>query len=198
MATLCFITCCMGRLAFLQRTLGHIVSQPDCACVVVDYSCPERSGDWVAYNYPQAIVVRETGRQTYHHGRARNLGAQAATAPWLCFCDADVLLVPSFGATVLAQLQPGYYYRPDCLTDLGLCGTFICARADFERIGGYDEVYQGWGDEDKDVYQSLEFAGVRPRTFPVSQVQHLPHDDQARVRFYDQKDRLQSFSINRC
>lgn len=197
MTTLCFVTYCMGRLAFLRQTLGRVVGQADSACVVVDYSCPDRSGDWVAAAYPQAVVVRETGQVKYNQGRARNRGAQAAAAPWLCFCDADILFDPSFAATVLPLLRPGHYYRPDSLIDLSLFGTFICARGDFERIGGYDEVYQGWGDADVDVYDALQLAGVRPLTFPSSLLQHLPHGDEERVRFYDNKDRWLNCTINR-
>jgi len=187
----------MGRLAFLQQTLGAAAAQPDCACAIIDYSCPDHCGDWVAAHYPQVVVVREPGQVKFVQGRARNLGGRATDAPWLCFRDAEVLLEPSFAATVLPLLRPGHYYRSDSLADPGLFGTFICSRADFERVGGYDEVYQGWGDADVDLYDALDLAGVKVQPFSASLLRHLPHGDAERVRFYDNKDRWFNCSINR-
>jgi glycosyltransferase involved in cell wall biosynthesis len=197
MTGLCFITTCMGRLAFLRQTLGAMAGQTDSSCVVVDYSCPEGCGAWVADAYPQVRVVREVGQTTFNLCRARNLGARAADAPWLCFCDADVLPVPSFAAAVAPLLAAGHYYRPDAQDDQGLWGTFLCARADFERVGGYDEVYQGWGEEEVDLYTALGLAGVRPGRFPAALLRHLPHGDAERVRYCDNKDHWFNGAINR-
>ena len=47
MAEICIITTCMGRLAHLRQSLPSFTAQPDTSVVVVDYSCPERSGEWV-------------------------------------------------------------------------------------------------------------------------------------------------------
>src|SRR5262249_30464906 len=87
MAQLTFVTVCMGRLSFLRQTLGRMVGQPDCATVVVDYSCPEASGDWAEANHPEARVVRVPGRRTLSVTAARNAGAAVADTPWLCFVD---------------------------------------------------------------------------------------------------------------
>jgi glycosyltransferase involved in cell wall biosynthesis len=197
MARICFITTCMGRLASLRLTLARMVTQADSRCVLVDYSCPQRCGDWAAAAFPQVRVVREADQTTFSICRARNLGARAADTPWLCFCDADILLEPSFAAAVLPLLRPGHSYHPDVLDDTGLWGTFLCAREDFERVGGYDEVYQGWGENDVDFYDALKLSGVRPLTFPSALLRHLAHGEEDRVRYYNTADRRLSFSINR-
>ena len=150
MEALCFVTSCMGRLASLQRTLGPMVEQPDSSCVVVDYSCPESAGDWVKANFPSVRVVRVPGQGRWHASAARNIGARRVDTPWICFVDSDVVLEPGFSATLLSTLQPGGFYRV-CSTDRGLGGTFACARSDFERVGGYDEMYPCWGEEDNDL-----------------------------------------------
>lgn len=187
----------MGRLRFLKQTLGSVAAQPGCSVVVVDYSCPDGAGEWVAAAHPEVRVVREPGHGIYNQCRARNLGARAATAEWLCFCDADIVLAPEFTSTVRPLLQPGHYYRADALDDAGIWGTFLCRRADFERVGGFDEVYQGWGDADMDFYDALERAGITRRSFPAALLRHLPHDDTERVRFYENKDRWRNCSVNR-
>ena len=81
--------------------------------------------------------------------------------------------------------------------DGGIGGTFACSRADFERVGGYDEVYRGWGEEDNDLYDALQFVGREQRALPATLLRHLPHGDDERTRFYPVADRLLGHAVNR-
>lgn len=185
MSEICLITTCMGRLAHLQQSLGAAAAQPGCSCIVVDYSCPEQCGTWVEAHYPQVKVVRATGQTAFNISRARNLGAAAAESRWLCFFDADVVLDPHFAGRILPSLQSGHYYG--VLTeDEGLIGPIVCARSDFERVGGYDEVFENWGHEDVDFYMRLSLCGVRRA--------HLPQDVSTRVR-HDMESRVQHYAV---
>jgi hypothetical protein len=196
MVELCFVTSCMGRLASLRQTLGPMLDQPGSSCLVVDYSCPDGAGDWVAANYPSARVVRAPGQTRWHASAARNIGVRHVDAPWICFVDSDVVLEPGFSAALLSTLTPGGFYRV-WSTDRGLVGTFACARADFDRVGGYDEVYPCWGEEDNDLYDALEFVGVEPRPLPEPLPRHLPHGNDQRTRFSPIPDLQLGHAINR-
>jgi hypothetical protein len=197
MADLCFVTTCMGRLAALEQTVGPMLDQPgESSVVVVDYSCPDRSGDWVAANHPSARVVRVPGRSQFNASAARNIGARHADADWIGFVDSDVVLDRGFVDAVRPALAPGGFYRARS-DDPGLGGTFLCARADFERVGGYDEVYPCWGEEDNDLFDAFQFVGLEQRSFPASLLRHLPHDDAARTRFYPVPDKTLGHAINR-
>ena len=184
MSKLCFVTTCMGRLAHLRQTLPLMVAQPDCTCVVVDYSCPEHCGDWVEAHHPGVRVVRVADQATFNAAFARNAGAGVTDTPWLCFVDADICLHPCFAETVLPLLQPGHYYRCHPIVDDGTCGTFLCERESFSSIGGYDDVYQGWGREDVDVFWALGAAHVKPARFPSELLRHIGHSDDDRTRFH--------------
>ncbi len=196
MAELCFVTCCMGRLTALRESLGPMVSQPDSSCIVVDYSCPEGAGDWALSNYPSAQVVRVPGRTFWHAAEARNIGMRHADAPWICFVDSDVILEPGFSSALLRTVKPGGFYRA-WSTDRGLVGTFACTRTDLERVGGYDEMYRHWGEEDFDLYDSLEFIGVEPRALPAPLPRHIPHGNDQRTRFAPIPDIRLGHAINR-
>jgi glycosyltransferase involved in cell wall biosynthesis len=196
MAALAFVTTCMGRLAALRQTLGPMLRQPGSSCVVVDYSCPDGAGDWVEANHPQVRVVRVPGRSRFNASAARNAGARHADAPWICFVDSDVVLEQGFIEAVLPTLQPGGFYRA-WSDDRGLGGTFVCSRTDYDRAGGYDEVYPCWGEEDNDLYDALEFLGLEARALPASMIRHLAHDDDARTRFYPVADRILGHAVNR-
>jgi glycosyltransferase involved in cell wall biosynthesis len=196
MAAICFVTTCMGRLVALRETLGPMLAQSGGSCVVVDYSCPDRCGEWVEANHPSARVVRVSGQAIFNLAAARNAGARYADAPWICFVDADVVLDSGFTPALLPMLTPGGYYRV-LAGDGGVGGTFACARSDFERVGGYDEVYRGWGEEDNDLYDALQFVGLEQRSLPATQLRHLPHGDLERTQFYPVADRLLGHAVNR-
>ncbi|MDP2132670.1 MAG: glycosyltransferase [Sulfuritalea sp.] len=190
-----FITTCKGRLAQLQRSLPQMLAQPDAEVVVVDYDCPEHCGDWVASTHPDAKVVRETRPVRFNASRARNLGAAAATSEWLCFIDADISPHRKFLASLLPSLKPGcYLHGTPLVTDK--YGTFLCRRQDFDRIGGYDEVFDAWSQEDKDVYLRLEWAGLQRRTFDNDLLQAEQHSDTLRTQFFGTTDRWQGMRLN--
>jgi glycosyltransferase involved in cell wall biosynthesis len=165
-------------------------------CIVVDYSCPEQAGDWVCARHAAAQVVRVPDQAHFNASAARNAGARHADAPWICFVDSDVVLAPEFSRATLPALAPGGYYRAFS-SDRGLGGTFVCARADFERAGGYDEMYRCWGEEDNDLYDALQFAGLQARELPESLLAHLAHGDADRTRYYPVTDVVKGHAINR-
>lgn len=196
MPFLTFVTTCRSRLSHLQKSLPTFVAQPDTAVVVVDYDCPERSGDWVEEAFPQVTVVRAPGRPRFELSRARNLGAAAVVeSPWVCFIDADIRLAPDFLSRVRPLLTPGHYYQAKP-RNIETWGTSICAVSDYDRVGGYDEVLQGWGKDDDDFYARMVLAGVRGATFPGELLLAMSHDDGQRVAHYDVKDRWVNESIN--
>lgn len=196
MSAICFITTCMGRLSFLQQSLARLVEQPDCSCVVVDYSCPEQCGDWVSATYSQVKVIRVPSQKRFNLSRARNAALPVSDAPWVCFIDADILIDPSLAKVLRPLLQPGYYYRPDSFADRGIAGTCIVHQDDLLRTQGYDACIEGWGEEDTDFYAMLQFFGVQAGTFPAALLQHLPHDDDLKTQYYDTKNHRRSWTIN--
>jgi len=187
MNDLCIVTPCKGRLEHLKQTLPLMAAQPGANCVVVDYSCPDGTGDWVEANFPGVRLVRAEGEPLFARSRANNMGAAASDAPWLAFIDADVVIDPSFTEKVLPLLKRGHYYRPRPGSDQ-LYGFIIVHRADFEAVGGYDEIYSGWGAEDIDLMNTLSAAGLREMPFPGELVSSIQHSNEMRTRFQTIKD----------
>lgn len=192
----CLITTCMSRLAQLQQSLGPAASQANATCVVVDYSCPNRCGDWVRSTHPNVQVVSVPNRTRFSVTEARNAGAAVAKSPWLIFFDADVILQPGFTDAIHELIKPGRYYRPTPMID-ELSGTVVCERKHFAAIGGYDEVIHGYGGDDYDLYDRLKYIGLTEHTFPASIVQPIHHSHELRTENYDIKERWHSDFINR-
>ncbi len=187
MTAFAFVTTCKGRLHHLQQTLPLIVAEAPDEIVVVDYNCPQGSGDWVEANYPQVKVVRVTDDTGFRLARARNLGAAATSVPWICFIDADIRVAAGFVAWMRAHARERHYYRQAPVNgnrDLETYGTVLCPRRAFQAIGGYDELFTGWGGEDDDLYDRLLIAGLNAGHYPATMAQAISHDDGERMAFH--------------
>jgi glycosyltransferase involved in cell wall biosynthesis len=195
MTGLACVTTCMGRLAHLRHTLPRMAAQPGVSCVVVDYSCPDGTAQWVEREFPQVKVVRVVGETRFNASRARNAGAAVAEAQWLAFLDADILLDESFASVVVPALRRGYFYRSDAVTRQSW-GSVICDRDDFIAAGRYDEAFEGWGGEDDDLFARLVARGTRAATFPGALLGEIEHPDELRTLFHEVKDWRVQLRIN--
>ena len=177
----------------VQRTLPLIVGEAPDEILFVDYGCPDRSGDWAQAHCPGVKVVRLDDDPGFNISRARNAGAAASTSEWLCFIDADVMVKPGWVAWLRKNLRPDAHWRAARLAnnrrDPETWGTCLCPRPVFEKLGGYDDVYRGWGGEDADLYRRLLAAGLPERNFPSEFLQAIHHDDALRVLHYELKDK---------
>ena len=184
MPRLSIITTCKGRLHHLRRSLPRFLAQPDCEVIVVDYDCPDGTAAVVAREFSAAHVVAVKDRPHFDISEARNLGAAAATGEWLAFIDADIVIAPNFHARLAPQLQPGTFYRFPPRRDSSLWGSCVMRREDFLAAGRYDEVMQGYGGDDQDMYFRLDLAGLKVQALGFDLVAEvIEHDTADRIRF---------------
>jgi glycosyltransferase involved in cell wall biosynthesis len=182
-----FITTSKGRLSSLRQSLPRMLAQPRAEVIVVDYDCPESSGDWVAAQYPAARVVRIRDRPVFNAARARNLGGRAARGQWFCFMDAEGLLIGDFVEQLLPLLRDGAFFTTSGMQREAF-GTVVCRGSDYLAVDGYDEVLEGWGTEDRDFYIRLNMLGRSRQTLPEAWVTAIGHGDDLRVQYHEMKD----------
>lgn len=160
----------------------------DIEVIVVDYDCPDGAAGWVEANYPKVRVVKVLDAPVFNLSRARNRGAADAAGDWLLFTDADTLIPVDFVSKVYPILREGNFYHPH-RRHFNVNGTFICARADFLELEGYDEALRSWGCEDRDIYYRLQYFLNRANPgFPGEWLTPILHSDVDRVRFSEVKD----------
>jgi hypothetical protein len=192
------ITACKGRLDHLKRTLPRMVAQGAAEVIVVDYSCPESTGDYVEKNFPSVRVVRVEGEAGFSNWKARNRGAEAATSDVLIFCDADTILAEDAVAKISAALPPrtyGFFSRGATLHfnrsglrigDNQLRGFHVIPARAFRALGGYDELFEGYAaGGDTDLEDRLLMRGLKGHELGDGIVEDIiEHDTAARVTFH--------------
>lgn len=176
------ITVCQNRLHHLKQSLPLMLQQSNAEVVVVDYACPQQSGDWVEQNFPEVRVVRVNDGSAFQLARARNKGVKSASGEWLFFVDADVRLE----ADVIRYVQQLAERRRDCFFIDGsrrpsLRGTLLMPKALFNTIGGYDEAIMVWGGEDNEFMDRLQEHGANWMFLPESFFAPIDHDDNERA-----------------
>jgi hypothetical protein len=115
--------------------------------------------------------------------------------------DADVKLSPGWIDWFRANARRGRFYRAgrvDGVRRMDTYGTNVCARRDFDAVGGYDEAMRGWGGEDLDLYTRLAQAGAAESDYPGHLADAIPHGDDQRTRWHSVKDRTLQSVINQC
>lgn len=164
------VVACKGRLSSLQKTIPLLLNEM--GVILVDWDCPEGSGDWAeALGRDHLQVVRARGEPYWHRSRALNLGARLATTDWLCFFDADTKVVP--GLKEKLETEHGSFYVVQ--RDTPLTGILIVERLVFHSIGGYYEGMPGRGWQDVDLRCRLKWAGLKHRSLQPGLVSHLKH-----------------------
>jgi glycosyltransferase involved in cell wall biosynthesis len=181
------ITTCKGRLHHLRQALPSFLAQPDTEVIVVDYDCPDDTAGVCAREFPAARVVKVTDAPRFNWARARNLGAATARGEWIAFFDADIVMAPDFMRRLAPALDTrGTFHRfvPNNIRTQPACGSCVVRREDYIAIDRYDEVMQGYGGEDQDLYFRLELSGVKAQRMDFDMLAEIiQHHDRERVRF---------------
>lgn len=195
-----FVIVCKARLHHLKETLPFLLADNPYEVIVVDYACPQNAGSWVKSNYPSVKVVRLDEGQSFNLARGRNFGAQHASGNFLCFVDADIKVETGFVGWMTENLSGNSFYRQDLdggTRDPQTFGTAICEKSHFWNVEGYDELYSGWGGEDKDLYLKLRRDGCIERVFPHRFITAIPHDDSERLLYFQLKNKRAQLFQNR-
>lgn len=194
------ITTCMSRLDHLKQTLPRWLDQPKVSALVVDWSCPHGTAEWVrSLNDSRTSVITVPGKEKFNLAAARNAGAlhlakdlpgghaERLNEIW-AFLDADVLVEPEWASEVRRTFRDDHYHIAAPLRS-HMGGSVVLRPASYFAAGGYDETLQGWGCDDTLFYLMLRHFGIRGGTFPGEYASAIKHNDHKRTLHYDIKDR---------
>jgi hypothetical protein len=214
----CFITTVKGRLSHLRHCGEALMTDrrvgKEWSWVVVDFACPEKSGDWVKERFGDRATVLyvpspddpdlpedyDPALVPFVKTIALNSGAVEARdmgAEYLVFLDADTVVSPAFLEELdrLASLDSFLIVEPRA-DKRDLTGFLCVHHRHFFRVGGFDTNFQGWGAEDLELRVKLHLLGKLPFHELPALAASVTHDDSLRTRFYEQKDKDESHTRN--
>lgn len=196
--TFSIITTSKSRRDHLKISLPQMLKQMRSEVIVVDYSCPQGTAEYVKEHFPEVRIVAVEGRQYFSNWDARNLGASVAAGNVLVFCDADTLLA----GDAVDQLDTAFatdafgMFEGDSASRLGsdagqlspnqARGFQVIPANAFRRAGGYDEVLEGYASGGEiELAERLLLMGIRREPLPTDLIQSIiEHDDSARLRHH--------------
>jgi hypothetical protein len=175
----------MGRLDHLKQSAKALLADPRIDGVhnhyiVVDYYCPDKSGDWIKRQYGERAHVLDfneqapltSGTPLFQKPLAHNSGAYEALsafdAQYLVFLDADTVVTPTLMNFVFAHASPDRFliFEPHHGEYRDLTGFLVVHRRAFMKVNGFDLRFQGWGAEDLELRVKLYLRGRAPLDRP--------------------------------
>jgi hypothetical protein len=198
------VSTCKGRLAHVQQSATRAL-ELGLRYLLVDYSCPEHSGEWVrSLGHPNAHAVQVIDSSgLFCKPKALNVGGGYAAEHYggfLLFCDADMLLSADVVADIEKNLSSDtfVFVASQNAQFSDFMGLLAVHSYLFKEVGGYEEAFEDYyGHEDLEFRlrlwtRNLHPVGISPRGLTV-----LPHDDALRIQFRREKDLAKSTDITR-
>ena len=193
------ISTCKGRLQHIKQTAAAFLEATpnNVGYLVVDYDCPEHSGEWVRTTLgntgrAEALVMRAKPG-AFHKTIALNAGSKHAIskmgAEYLLYFDADTVIRPGFIEQIIPLLQRDRFIIAEPTGEEDLTGLMIVHKSIFIASNGFEESFRSWGAEDLEFRLRL-FAKHNYKFDVVSCENLVPihHDNAMRVQFYTDKD----------
>lgn len=107
------------------------------------------------------LVVKTYRKRSYYHmGHARNLSLRGSNGDYVIIGASDISLDPNFFSEVRTRFrETGATYLRSMTS--GYVGILACERKALFAIGGWDERFEFYGPEDKDVLHRLDRNGAK-------------------------------------
>ena len=163
----------MNRTDDLRQIMPHLIlaanASPPVEIVIVDYSSSDGLGEFVQHVQASGMLnggslltySRYEGRDTYHMAHARNLSVKASHGDYVLISSSDIVITAAYLDAIRAQIAQGCVWTYPAQRYKGV----ICVRRDeFEAAGGFDERFEWYGKEDKDLHQRLLRRGAQAGT----------------------------------
>jgi len=154
------------RISFFRRTvtLGSVMYE-DLVTGILSNSDEYQSSS--VHTRTSVVCVEYRARDYYHMGHARNVALRVATGDYVTIGQTDVHWRPHAFVSIGLRLES----EPeiDCLRSMtdGYIGVITCRREQLLAVGGYDERFEFYGSEDKDLLSRINRLKLHIATYDL-------------------------------
>lgn len=198
------VTTCKGRTSHLSNTLPRNLADnadyPNCVFVILDYSDPGELREYLTNHHDsdmaggRIVVYRYDAPGPFKMAFAKNLVHRCGImegADILINLDADNYTGPGFVQYVADQFanQSDIFMWANIIPGQGKAfrgcgGRIIITPNIFINSGGYDEIYENWGPDDKQFNGRLVRMGYTSVEIDKRYLRAVPHKDGVRFKEY--------------
>ena len=142
---------------------------PPVEIVILNYNSTDGLEEYIE-SLPQEIVhIKYTGNEHYHMAHARNLSMLAGSGKYLVSANSDSLLSEDFFAAIRKILVDGIIWS----RNLGYSGILVIQKKEFIDAGGYDERFEFYGPDDKELMERLRRRGGKYQKYSSALISEI-------------------------
>lgn len=198
-----FCSTCMNRVEHVKQTLPRNLADNEdyehAAFVLLDYGDRQGLGEWVRSSFEpelrngRLIYFRNPAPRHFHMAHAKNMAHRCGMledADVLVNLDADNFTTKGFAAYLNESfaVHSGIFMRSKTGAGhgkRGLGGRIALRTEDYREVGGYDEVFDKWGPDDRDFALRVARLGRKQVDIDIAYLDRIAHSDELRVENYD-------------
>jgi hypothetical protein len=173
--------------------MPHLIAaantSPPVEIMILDYNSPDDLADYTSDVIENDSLIdgnfiayaKYTGCPYYRMAHARNLSVLASSGEYIVILSADIYPVVEFVEMIRGMIEASGYvwirgnkYR----------GAIVCKRQEFIVLGGYDERFEFYGPEDRDLEMRLCRLGGKFGLLPPGLLHVIPTPDSEKVKNY--------------
>lgn len=159
---------CMNRTYDLREIMPSLIDaanhSPPVEIVILDYNSQDDLAEYITdvkktvtfTNGSMLSYKKYIGRDYYHMAHARNLSVLASVGEYIVISCADVCLPEDYFERIRTAWHEGIMWTKHNHRYVGIVGMW---REEFLDAGGFDERFEFYGKEDKDLIARLERRG---------------------------------------
>jgi len=161
----------MNRTYDLKKTMPLMIdaanASPPTEIVILDYNSQDDLKEYIdsvtqsksLEKSNRLTYAKCTGRNYYHMAHARNLSVLASNGEYIIISSCDIIPRLGFLPTIRRIIvEQDLVWVHD---GVRFTGVIACKKSEFIAAGGYDERFEFYGPEDKDVNARLHRRGLK-------------------------------------
>ena len=177
------ITVCMNRQQHLFQTAQRVSAWTyHSEHLILDWSSHQQIQRSQLPDDSRIRLERVDGEQRWNLCRAYNFAAHLSRGSVLLKLDADCWPDLLDASIYLDSLSSCCWFGSG---PNGRLGQFLMARTAFEAVGGFNEVLEGYGFDDKDLKARLDSLDFQIQSLPLSAIGVIAHSIHERVSRQD-------------
>jgi hypothetical protein len=165
----------MNRLDDLMLTMpyriANAISSPPVEIVILNYSSTDGILDYITdmvnlFHPVEGVYISGhscINRKYFHSARAYNMALLAGKGEWVVLTPADVFVYNGYVATLRERISEGSLW---CNTDRKRRSTIAFNKAEFIAAGGYDDRFDTYGPDDRDIIERMERRCAKRGSIP--------------------------------